>query len=119
MFRHAFGMILGWLHSIPDNSTVQPAGVRCAYLGTMYSAVTPSAEGELMSNFFKTLFSTTGIFIVLYILIGVFVNTAPPHIPPITATADSLHSWIQYLISIFFWPLSFWHPHFTTGKWTP
>ena len=24
-----------------------------------------------MSNFFKTLFSTTGIFIVLYILIGV------------------------------------------------
>ena len=72
-----------------------------------------------MSNFFKTLFSTTGILIVIYILIGVFLNTAPPHIPAITATADSLHSWIQYLISIFFWPLSFWHPHFTTGKWLP
>ena len=57
-----------------------------------------------MSNFFKTLFSTTGVFIVLYILIGIFVNTAPPHVPAIAATAASLHSWIQYLISIFFWP---------------
>ena len=57
-----------------------------------------------MSNFFKTLFSTTGVFIVLDILIGIFVNTAPPHVPAIAATAASLHSWIQYLISIFFGP---------------
>jgi hypothetical protein len=72
-----------------------------------------------MSKFLKTLFSTTGIFIVIYILIGVFVNTAPPHIPPVTISAAALHSWIQYLVSIFLWPLSFWQPHFTTGKWHP
>lgn len=72
-----------------------------------------------MSNFLKTLFSTTGILIVVYILIGVFLNTAPPHLPVTEATAASLHSWVQYLISVFFWPLSFWHPHFTVGKWRP
>jgi hypothetical protein len=70
-------------------------------------------------KFLKTLFSTTGLLIAIYILIGIFYNTAPPHIPPVTATLATLHSWIQYVISILFWPLSFWHPTFTLGKWTP
>ena len=70
-------------------------------------------------NFVRTLFSRTGIFIVIYILIGVFLNTASPHLPVTASNATSLHSWVQYAISIFFWPLSFWHPHFTVGKWHP
>ena len=70
-------------------------------------------------KFLNTLFSTTGLLIVVYILIGVFFNTASPHIPSTTATWASLHSWIQYLISVLTWPLSFWHPTFTVGKWTP
>lgn len=65
----------------------------------------------------KALFSKTGIFIMIYILVGVFSNTASPHLPATTATASSLHSWAQYAISILFWPLSFWHPSFTVGKW--
>jgi hypothetical protein len=69
-------------------------------------------------NFLKTLFSTTGLIIIVYILIGIFFNTAPPHLPATTATAASLHSWVQYLISIISWPLSLWHPTFTVGKWT-
>jgi hypothetical protein len=69
--------------------------------------------------FLKALFSTTGLLIAVYILIGVFVNTAPPHLPSTAATAASLHSWVQYAISVLFWPLSFWHPSFTVGQWTP
>jgi hypothetical protein len=70
-------------------------------------------------GFLKTLFSTTGILIVVYILIGVFTNTASPHLPTTTGSLATLHSWVQYFISILFWPLSFWHPTFTLGKWTP
>ena len=70
-------------------------------------------------DFLKALFSKTGLFIVIYILIGVFVNTAPPHIPTAAFTVAALHSWAQYAISILFWPLSLWHPTFTVGKWTP
>ena len=70
-------------------------------------------------KFLKTLFSTTGLLIVIYLLIGVFYNTAPPHLPVTAASFTSLHSWIQYFISILSWPLSFWHPTFTVGKWTP
>ena len=65
------------------------------------------------------LFSSPGLFIATYILIGVFHNTAPPHIPTTAASFTSLHSWVQYVISVLFWPLSFWHPTFTLGKWTP
>jgi hypothetical protein len=68
-------------------------------------------------NFLKQLFSTTGIAIAVYILVGVFVNTAPPHLPGSPATVAGLHSWIQYFISVLFWPLSFWSPTFTVGKW--
>jgi hypothetical protein len=70
-------------------------------------------------GFLKTLFSTTGLFIVVYILIGVFTNTASPHLPTTTGSLATLHSWVQYFISILFWPLSFWHPTFTLGKWAP
>jgi hypothetical protein len=68
-------------------------------------------------DFLKTLFSTKGLLIVAYILIGVFVNTAAPHIPTAAFSGAALHSWIQYFISIFFWPLSFWHPAFSSGQW--
>jgi len=70
-------------------------------------------------KFFKTLFSTTGLIIVLYILVGIFFNTASPHVPTTTGNLTSLHSWVQYFISILFWPLSFWTPTFTVGKWLP
>jgi hypothetical protein len=70
-------------------------------------------------KFLKTLFSATGLLILAYILIGIFYNTSPPHLPVTTATVGSLHSWAQYIVSILFWPLSFWHPTFTVGKWTP
>ena len=65
------------------------------------------------------LFSRIGIIFLIYFLIGIFYNTASPHFPATAASFASLHSWVQYLISIFFWPLSFWHPVFTVGKWTP
>lgn len=70
-------------------------------------------------SFLKTLFSTTGLLIAVYILIGVFLNTASPHLPTAAGSLTSLHSWVQYVISVLFWPLSFWHPNFTVGKWTP
>jgi hypothetical protein len=70
-------------------------------------------------GFVKTLFSRTGLLIMIYIIIGIFVNTAPPHVPSFGANLASLHSWVQYFISIMFWPLSFWTPAFTAGKWRP
>jgi hypothetical protein len=58
---------------------------------------------------------------ILYLVIGAAVNTAAPHYPSWNAASMSttLHSIVQYAISIFAWPLSFWAPTFTTGKWTP
>jgi hypothetical protein len=70
-------------------------------------------------DYLKALFSTKGLVIVIYILVGVFVNTAPPHLPTAAFTVGALHSWVQYFISIMFWPLSLWHPTFTVGQWTP
>jgi hypothetical protein len=69
-------------------------------------------------SFIKALFSSTGLLIALYILVGVFVNTAAPHLPTTPGSLGSLHSWVQYAISVLFWPLSFWTPNFTVGKWT-
>jgi hypothetical protein len=40
-------------------------------------------------------------------------------LPTTTGSLGTVHSWVQYFISIFFWPLSFWHPTFTLGKWQP
>ena len=70
-------------------------------------------------KFLKTLFSRMGLLVAIYILIGVFLNTAAPHVPTTPDSASSLHSWAQYIISVGFWPLSLWHPTFTLGKWTP
>ena len=70
-----------------------------------------------VASYIAILFTRWGLFIAIYILIGVFYNTAPPHIPSTAGSLTSLHSWIQYFISVFFWPLSFWHPTFTLGKW--
>jgi hypothetical protein len=67
----------------------------------------------------RLIFTSWGLFIVIYTLIGVFYNTASPHIPSTAASFASLHSWIQYFISVLFWPLSFWHPIFSVGKWIP
>jgi hypothetical protein len=69
-------------------------------------------------DFLRTLFSVRGALIAVYILIGVFVNTAAPHLPASPANAAGIHSWIQYFISVFFWPLGLWQPIFTFGKWT-
>ena len=76
-----------------------------------------------MMGFFGALFSRYGFYLLLYFIIGVFVNTAAPHIPPsIHAFGGDFtliaHSWIQYFLSVFTWPLSFWQPPFTLGKWT-
>jgi hypothetical protein len=70
-------------------------------------------------DFLKALFSTRGVFIAVYILIGVFLNTAAPHLPTTPSSVASFHSWVQYIISVFFWPLGLWHPTFILGKWTP
>lgn len=71
-------------------------------------------------NYVRAIFSVNGLIVAVYILIGVFVNTAPPHIPSTSDLGGSfLHSWAQYAISVLFWPLSLWHPSFTVGKWTP
>lgn len=68
-------------------------------------------------DYIKALFSAKGIVIAGYILVGVFVNTSPPHLPTAAFNLAALHSWVQYAISILFWPLSFWHPTFNVGKW--
>jgi cytochrome c biogenesis protein CcdA len=72
-------------------------------------------------SFLKALFSPAGILVGLYFILGIFINTAPPHIPSQSFTSVSMafHSWIQYIISVAFWPLGLWHPVITTGKWTP
>lgn len=71
-----------------------------------------------LAAYIAVLFTRFGLFIAIYVIIGVFHNTAPPHIPSTAASLTSLHSWVQYFISVFFWPLSFWHPTLTFGKWT-
>jgi hypothetical protein len=50
-------------------------------------------------------------------VVGVFYNTAPPHLPTVAFSLTALHSWVQYLISVFFWPLTFWHPLFSVSQW--
>jgi hypothetical protein len=49
-------------------------------------------------DYLKALFSTKGIVIVIYILVGVFVNTAPPHLPEAAFTVGAIHRWVQYFI---------------------
>src|SRR5262245_60928318 len=40
-----------------------------------------------------------------------------PHLPKAAFSLAAVHSWVQYLTSIFFWPLSLWHPIFSVGQW--
>ena len=71
-----------------------------------------------VAAYIALLFSWPGLFIAIYILIGVFHNTAPPHIrrlPPVLRRSIAGYS---TFISFLFWPLSFWHPVLTLGKWT-
>ena len=70
-----------------------------------------------VAAYIRALFTELGLFIVIYLLIGVFYNTAPPHLPTAAFSLPALHSWIQYLISIFFWPLSFLHPTLSVSQW--
>ncbi len=68
-------------------------------------------------DYIKTIFSVKGLVVAGYILVGVFYNTAPPHLPTVAFSLPALHSWAQYFISILLWPLSFWHPIFSVGQW--
>ena len=43
-------------------------------------------------DYVKALFSTKGIVIVIYILVGVFVNTASPHLPAAAFSLAALSS---------------------------
>jgi hypothetical protein len=79
-----------------------------------------SSEGrgyEGAAAYIRIIFTPAGLFIATYILIGVFYNTVPPHLPAAAFSLAALHSWIQYFISILFWPLSFWHPTLSVAKW--
>jgi hypothetical protein len=69
--------------------------------------------------YIRLLFSPAGLILMVYFLIGIFHNTAPPHFPITAGSLTSVHSWIQYFISILFWPLSYWHPLLSVGKWIP
>jgi hypothetical protein len=79
-----------------------------------------SREGRPYSGvaaYIRLLFHKAGLFITIYILIGVFYNTAPPHLPAVTFSLAALHIWVQYFISVLLWPLSFWHPTFSVAQW--
>ena len=66
---------------------------------------------------YGSFFTPLGLFVAAYILIGVFFNTVPPHLPTVAFSLTALHSWIQYVISVFLWPLSLWHPTFSVSQW--
>jgi hypothetical protein len=80
--------------------------------------VRPDNEGyQQLRRRLKRTFRIAIVF--TYIFIGVFFNTTAPHLPPTAGSLSSAHSWIQYFISALLWPLSFWHPTFTLGRWLP
>jgi hypothetical protein len=68
----------------------------------------------------RYIFFSTYFRVGIYIIIGIGVNTAPPHYPTFSGQFSwpvELHSLMQYIISVGLWPVSFWHPEFTSGKW--
>lgn len=72
--------------------------------------------------FLRGIFYSVWLRVGLYIVIGIGVNTAPPHYPQISSSESwttGLHSIVQFIISVGLFPLSWWHPEFTVGKWTP
>jgi hypothetical protein len=72
-------------------------------------------------DFMLGIVRSTWIKVLAYVIIGIGVNTAAPHYPSFSGQFGPgvlLHSIVQYVISVMLWPLSFWHPTFTVGKWT-
>ena len=71
-------------------------------------------------DFFVSVWRSTWIKVFAYVVIGIIVNTAPPHVPQFGQNFGPgvlLHSLVQYIISVMLWPLSLWSPTFTVGKW--
>jgi hypothetical protein len=72
-------------------------------------------------DFIFGILRSTWLKALVYVIVGIGVNTTPPHYPTFSGNFGAgveLHSLVQYVISIMLWPLSFWHPEFTVGKWT-
>lgn len=72
-------------------------------------------------DFFIGVYRSRWIRSMIYIIAGIIINTAPPHVPTFSGNVGlgvELHSLIQYVISVGLWPLSLWHPTFTIGEWT-
>jgi hypothetical protein len=72
-------------------------------------------------DFIFGLFRSTWLKVLIYVIIGIGVNTAAPHYPQFGQNfgpSVMLHSLVQYVISVMLWPLKFWGPTFTVGKWT-
>lgn len=45
--------------------------------------------------YIRVLFTPLGLFVAAYILIGVFFNTVPPHLPTVAFSLTALHSWFS------------------------
>lgn len=72
-------------------------------------------------DFMLSIWRSTWIKVFIYIIIGIAVNTNPPHLPQFSGQFGAgviLHSIAQYIISVMLWPLSLWSPTFTVGKWS-
>jgi hypothetical protein len=72
-------------------------------------------------DFIISIWRSTWVKVLIYVVIGIGVNTAAPHYPQFGQNFGSavlLHSLVQYVISVMLWPLSLWSPTFTVGKWT-
>ena len=72
-------------------------------------------------EFIIGMWRSTWLKVLIWVLIGIGVNTAPPHYPTLSANFGlgvELHSIVQYILSVMLWPFSFWGPVFTVGKWT-
>ncbi len=72
-------------------------------------------------DFLISIWRSTWLKVLIYVVIGIGVNTAAPHYPQFGQNFGPgvlLHSLVQYIISVMLWPLSLWSPTFTVGKWT-
>jgi hypothetical protein len=72
-------------------------------------------------DFIISIWRSTWLKVIIYVIIGIGVNTAAPHYPQFGQNfgpGQLLHSFVQYIISVMLWPLSLWQPTFTVGKWT-
>jgi len=72
-------------------------------------------------EFLVMIWRSTWIKVLIWVVIGIGVNTAPPHYPQFGAGFGPgvlFHSLVQYIVSVMLWPLSLWSPTFTVGRWT-